>query len=134
MDKKKIVLLVGGVAVIVIVAVVTQYLAMQNKSKNQQVFLNMPPPTTVVEESPASVAHSYSGTIQSIDAEKIVIAKAEGGTEEYVSKDITHLYDNRVLDTMKPIKVEDLQQGMQVQISLTTNQIDDAMTVSLVLY
>lgn len=134
MNKKKILLLVGGVAVMVIVAIVTQYLAMKNKSKNQQVFLNMPPPTTVVEESPASVAHSYSGTIQSVDSEKIVIAKEDGGTEEYASKDIAHLYDNRVLDTMKPIKVEDLQQGMQVQISLTTNQIDNTVTVSLVLY
>lgn len=131
MDKKKILLLVGGGAFIVIIALVTQYLTMISAVKKDVVI---PQPAITENEPVVFTANSYSGTIQSIDAEKIVIAKAEGGTEEYVSKDITHLYDNRVLDTMKPIKVEDLQQGMQVQISLTTNQIDDAMTVSLVLY
>ncbi len=131
MDKKKILLLVGGVAVIVIVAVATQYLAM--KSNSQQVFLQMPP-LTATEEPPAFIADSYSGTIQSVDSEKVVIAKVDGGTEEYVTKDIMNLYDNRILDTMKPIKVEDLQQGMQVQVSLTTNQADNTVTTSLVLY
>lgn len=131
MNKKKILLLVGGAAVIVIVAVVTQYLAMRSVIK-KDAGISQP----VAEDNKPVVftANSYSGTIASVSAEKVVIEKEDGGAEEYLINAGIHMYDNRVRDEMKPIKVGDLEKGMQVRVSTTLNTVDDAKVVSLTLY
>lgn len=130
MDKKKILLLVGVVAAIVIVAVVTQYLAMQSDSEKDTVVQ----PSTEESQPVVFTANSYSGTVQSIDAEKIVIVKEDGSAEEYQLSALYGVYDNRVRDEMKPIEAKSLTEGMPVQVSTTLNNADDTKAVSLTLY
>lgn len=132
MDKKKILLLVGGGALIVIVAVVTQYLAMKNKGYGSPSGTLVP---SVTEESKVFfTSTSITGTVQSINAEKVVITTVDGGTEEYISTDFISLYDDRARGVMQPIKFEDIKIGMRVQISVSTNQSDKTQTKSLIIY
>lgn len=131
MDKKKILFLVGGAAVIVVVAVITQYLAMRSDIKKDA---GISQPATEDSKPVVFTANSYSGIVESVSEEKVVITKEDGSLEEYAINANIYIYDNRARDEMKPIKVSDFEKGVQVQVSTTLNDADDTKVVILTLY
>lgn len=135
MDKKINHILIGCGIVGVVIILVGSYilyrtnpdLLLEVENTNER---ELPP---AEEVSPVTfTANSYSGTVKSTNEEKITIEKEDGSTEEYLWSDIFSVYDNSVIDSMMPIKKQDLKKDTSVQVSITVNDKNEAQAVNIV--
>ena len=90
---------------------------------------------TIEKESPIVFsASSFSAVVSNIDGDTLTVTKEDGSTENYSMSVFAGIYDNRVIDTMKPITFKDIENGMKVQISRTVNESDKTWVISLSVY
>lgn len=136
MDKKINYILIGcGVIGAIIILAGSYMLYRMNPESDVVQVENIQPPVSA-EVPPAVVitGDSYGGVVASIIDEKIILTKDDGSTEEFLKTDFSNIYDNRLRDAMNPVTFQDIEEGMKVRVSITTNQSDMTAVKSLVIF
>lgn len=134
MDKKVNYILIGCGVIGIIIILAGSYLLYKTNQVSDVFEVTNTSRQDLPSSTTVATAISYSGVITMVANEKITLIKDDGSTEEFVLSDSIGMYDNRVRDAMKPVKISDIKKGARIQISKTTDNTDNSENISLTLY
>lgn len=134
MDKKVHYILIGCGVIGIVIILAGSYLLYKTNYVSDVFYVKNTPRQDLPSFTTVATSVSYSGVITKVTNEKIVLTKDDGSTEEILLSDSIGMYDNRVRDAMKPIKISDIKKGARILISKTTDNTESSENVSLTLY